>query len=374
MTATKELNILFWGREGNYGPDYPRNRVVIHALRALGHQVEHFKPSLSALADWEATVLRWPVPDLIWVPCFRQRDVRAASRYARRHGLPLVIDPLISAYDKQVNERQKFGPDSRQARRLLTWERELFTLADGVVADTQGHADYYHDVLGVPPERLVVIPVSAEEELFPATRLLPKAPDEPLELVFFGTFIGLQGVEHLVEAIGRYDGPAVRWRLLGEGPLRADCEAKVAEFRQQRPDLDVAFENWRPLAELPARLQQADAFLGIFGASAKALRVIPNKVYQGLALGRPVITAATAAFPAALRGDEQQGVFWAEAGNAASIAAAVSRLQAQRSRLSAHSEAARATYDRYFSQQVVQASLARIIAKVLRQAPATTRS
>lgn len=368
MTAAKELNILFWGREGNYGPDYPRNRVVIHALRALGHQVEHFKPSLSPLADWEATLLRWPVPDLIWVPCFRQRDVRAASRYARRHGLPLVIDPLISAYDKQINERQKFTAESRQARRLLTWERELFTLADCVVADTQGHADYYHEVLGVPVARLVVVPVSAEEELFPATRLPAKAPDEPLELVFFGTFISLQGVEHLVEAIGQYDGPPVRWRLLGEGPLRADCEAKVAEFRQQHPELDVAFENWRPLAELPARLQQADAFLGIFGTSAKALRVIPNKVYQGLALGRPVLTAATAAFPAALRADEQQGLFWAEAGNPASIAAAVSRLHQQLPDLTAHGQAARATYDRYFSQQVVQASLARIIAKVIDQA------
>lgn len=353
--------VLVWGREGNYGPDYPRNRVVFEALRGLGHEVELFRPRLSLLADLEYALRRRPVPDLVWVPCFRQRDLPAAARYARRHGIPLVFDPLISAWDKQVNERAKFAADSPRGRRLLAREQALFALADVVVADTAGHAEFFHDTLGVPRDRLVVVPVGAEESLFRHYPYRPRPPGEPLEGVFFGTFIGLQGVEHLVEAAGLYAAdpanPPVRFRLLGDGPLRPACEARAAELRRQYPALDIAFEDWRPLAELPARLAQADFFFGIFGTSAKAQRVIPNKVYQALAIGRPVITAGTGAFEAALRAEEEAGFFWCGAGDPYDLAHAVARLARRPGDLPARAAAARGAYDRCFSKATVQAAL-----------------
>jgi len=353
----KPLKILFWGRFGNYGPDYPRNRVIIEALEGLGHAVSRFTPRFSPLGDLEALVRRLPPCDLLWVPCFRQRDLRAASRYARRKALPLAFDPLISSFDKQVNERSKFAGDSPRGRRLLQWERGLFALPDVVVADTAGHADYFHEVLGVSPGRQVVIPVGAEEELFQHRPLVPKPPGEPLEVLFFGTFIGLHGISQIIEAIGLYDGPPVRWRLLGDGPLRPECESRVRELLAERPGLDIAIEGWRPLAELPARLAQADAFLGIFGTSDKARRVIPNKVYQGLAIGRPVITAATPAFSKDLLCNETSGLFWCRPGDPADLAAAVARLVAKRDQLAVLGAEARATYDSRYSRSMIQRAL-----------------
>jgi len=358
----KGLKILFWGRFGNYGPDYPRNRVVIEALEGLGHQVSRFTPRFSVLGDLEATLRGLPHPDLVWVPCFRQRDLRAASRYARRIGVPLVFDPLISSFDKQVNERRKFSADSSRGRRLLQWERSLFSLPDVIVADTSGHADYFNEILGVAQPKLMVIPVGAEGELFRQQPLNAKGADEPLEVLFFGTFIGLHGIEQVVEAAGLYQGLPVRWRLLGEGPLRSACEARVRELQAEHPGLDIAFEGWRPLAELPARLAAADVFLGIFGTSGKALRVIPNKVYQGLALGRPIVTAGTPAFPADLRATESSGLFWCRPGDANDLAAAVARLVARRNELPGLAEAARATYDRHYARPVIQQAVADTLA------------
>ena len=45
--------VLIWGRYGNYGPDYPRNRVIESVLRSLGCEVSRFLPALSATADLE---------------------------------------------------------------------------------------------------------------------------------------------------------------------------------------------------------------------------------------------------------------------------------------------------------------------------------
>lgn len=342
-------NVLFWGRYGNYGPDYPRNRVIESVMRELGCSVSRFLPVLSPLADIEYLLRGGKVPDVIWVPCFRQRDLPAAVRYARRHSVPLVFDPLISAYDKQVSERHKFSRDSARARSLLAWEQHLFQSADYLIADTQGHADYFHEVLGVSRERLRVIPVGAEEALFRPYPLPVRPAGEPLELVFFGTFISLQGVDVLAEAIRSYDGPPVRWRLIGEGPMREQCEQVLQGFPQEQ----VSFESWGPLQELPGRLVTADAILGIFGTSDKALRVIPNKVYQGLALARPVITARTTAYPAGLTQDESAGLLWAEPGDAASICAAVKRLHAHRADLPVMAAAARQTYEQHFSNRVI---------------------
>lgn len=353
--------VLIWGRYGNYGPDYPRNRVIESVLRDLGCELSRFLPKVSALADIEYSLRGGPRPDLIWVPCFRQRDLAAAARYARRHRIALVFDPLISAYDKQVNEKHKFAADSAKARKLLAWETKLFKLPDCLIADTEGHADYFHTTHGVAREHIRVIPVGAEEALFTPQTWPHKAADAALELAFFGTFIGLQGVDVLTQAILHYDGPPTHWRLIGEGPLKADCERLLAPLTGATGPSRVSFEGWGPLPELPGRLASADAILGIFGTSDKALRVIPNKVYQGLALGRAVITAATPAFLPALRADEEQGLLWAQPGEPASICAAVERLHQRRDEIAALGQAARASYEAHYSNRRIAHVLGEIL-------------
>ncbi|MDP8910914.1 MAG: glycosyltransferase, partial [Actinomycetota bacterium] len=52
---------------------------------------------------------------------------------------------------------------------------------------------------------------------------------------------------------------------------------------------------WLPYEELPAELHAAGCALGVFGTSAKARRVIPNKAFQALACGTPLVTADTPA-------------------------------------------------------------------------------
>jgi glycosyltransferase involved in cell wall biosynthesis len=51
--------------------------------------------------------------------------------------------------------------------------------------------------------------------------------------------------------------------------------------------------SWRddvPLAALPGELARAAVVLGVFGAGRKAGMVVPNKVWQAAAAGRPLVT------------------------------------------------------------------------------------
>ena len=345
--------MLWWGR---FDPEYSRNRIVRQCLAESGWRIHDFHPHFSFCADLEA---RWEIaerPGLVWVPCFRQRDIAAASRWARRQGIPLLVDPLISAYDKQIFEREKYPPASRAAQRLLAWERELLQRADLVLADTHGHADYFHDTLGVMRERLHVVPIGAEEALF-AAKLKP--PGTPLEIFFYGSFIALQGPQIIIEAAKCYQGPAVRWHLAGAGPLLDDCR-RLAEGHP-----DIVFEDWIPYPELPARIHRADLLLGIFGATAKASRVVPNKVYQALACGRPVVTMASPAYPAELREQRDCGILWVPPANPAALAKAVAQCAENKAQLPALGAAARASYERYFSMARVRSALVEALAIVV---------
>ena len=344
-------SVLWWGR---FDPGYSRNRILRKQFADLGWQVLDFQPKLARLGSWEARLRRLPRPDLVWVPCFRQRDLLAASRWARRLGVPLVFDPLISAYDKQVDERGKLDAASSRARGLLAWERALFERADRVIADTPAHADYFAEVLKVERARIEVIYVGAEEALF---RPKPLSHEHaPMEVLFYGSFIPLQGPEVVVEAARLYQGPPIKWVLLGQGPLRGGCEDRAAGIG------NLSFEDWLPYEKLPERIQRADILLGVFGTTPKAGRVIPNKVFQSLACGRAVITRSAPSYPEALLAAEGSGLEWVPAGDARALAGKVAALAGDPGRIRQLGEAAAVTSRQHFSEAAVRGQLEQTLA------------
>ena len=345
--------VLWWGR---FDANYSRNRILRRLFTELGWQIKDFQPRFSGVADWEARLYRLPKPDLVWVPCFRQRDLAAASRWAKSHNVPLVFDPLISAYDKQVDERGKWDASSSRAQRLLAWERALLQRADKLVADTPAHADYFSQVLGVARKNISVVYVGAEEALFKPQPPTSDAGKTPIEILFYGSFIPLQAPQVVIEAARLYQGPPVNWVLLGQGPLLSLCEEAARDVAS------VTFEDWMAYEKLPARIHQADVLLGVFGTTPKAGRVIPNKVFQSLACGKPVITRSANSYPEELLAAENSGLVWVPAGDAQSLADCVANLAMHPDTLSLLSEGAVHTSRHYFSASVVRHQLTEALA------------
>lgn len=339
--------ILWWGR---FDKDYSRNRIIRHLMHELGCRIVDFHPRVSALGDLEARFKGMQKPDLVWVPCFRQRDVHAACRWARSQAVPLVFDPLISAWDKQVYERHKFSPESKAAIKLLKQEQDQFHKADTLIADTDEHAHFFSDTFHVDRDRIKLIPVGAEESLF-KPEPIPVSRTGPAQVLFYGSFINLQGPQVIIEAARLCAGRAIRWHLLGKGPLLESCK-KAAQGLD-----NCVFEDWIEYRTLADRIHQADILLGIFGSSEKSGRVIPNKVYQALACARPVITRNSTSYPDTIANGMQSGIFQVPAANPQALADVVSHVADSREHIITAGLNARKTYEAYFSNAMIKEKL-----------------
>ena len=110
-------------------------------------------------------------------------------------------------------------------------------------------------------------------------------------------------------------------------------------------------------AELVSMAEQADVILGVFGTSAKAASVIPYKVQQGLALNLPVVTRETVD----LQSDPDAGLITVPPGDPDALADALEALLQRRAE--GWSATTRAIYDQHFSNAVIQARLAQVLAE-----------
>ncbi|MBV1889270.1 MAG: glycosyltransferase [Proteobacteria bacterium] len=354
MKPENKKTVLWWGRSD---PRYSRNSIMRELFSELDWQIIDFSPAISALAGIEAIYRRFPEVDLVWIPCFRQKDLAAAARWAKKKKVPLVFDPLISAYDKQVWEREKFSEQSKQAKKLLDWERSLFLSADHVIADTEQHAEFYARSFGISSKQLSVLPVSAEETVFsPQEHTLT---NRPLRVLFYGSFIGLQGPDVIAEAILLYTGPAIEFYFIGDGPLRQQTEAKLKGLD------NVYFSDWLEYEQLPQRIAEVDLCLGIFGSTQKTQRVIPNKVYQALACARPVITCQSNAYPESLTGRSNSGIYFVQANNPVALAQQLSTLAKQPELIHKAGEHASLSYQQYFSNAALKDKLSSLLQSVL---------
>jgi glycosyltransferase involved in cell wall biosynthesis len=261
-------------------------------------------------------------------------DLSAARRAAR--GRPVVFNPLVSLHDTLVSDRRRFAAGSAAARILAAIDRRAFAAADLVVADTETHADFLAGFTGVPRDRFAVCFVGAEERVFGPGW----APKAPFTALFVGKLIPLHGIETIAGAARI--ASELRFRIVGSGQLEP-------LLREHPPNVERL--AWLEYEALPRALHSAGCALGIFGTSAKAARVIPNKVFQALACGVPVVTADTPAARELLV--DGKSALLVPPGDPEALAAAVRRLAADDALARRLAEGGRRTYEEQASEDVL---------------------
>ncbi len=342
------MRVLYFG---TYERRYPRNAQVISALRLAGVEVEERhepvwegqeeKWSLGAaaalrllLAEARLFVRPGPRADVVLVGYPGHLDLTAARRAAR--GRPIVLNPLVSLADTFVGDRGRFGRRSLPARILRAIDRNAFRSADVVVADTEAQAGFFAELSSLPRERFKVCFVGAEERVFSPGW----SPGGPFTALFVGKLIPLHGLETILEAARL--ASELRFRIVGRGQLEHLLAA--------RPE-NVEWIQWVEYELLAPELHRASCALGIFGASDKAKRVIPNKAFQALACGTPLVTADTPAARELLTDGET--ALLVPPGDAEALAAAVRRLSAEPETAMKIANAGRAVYQERASEGVL---------------------
>ncbi len=322
-SGNKQLSVVLFG---SYDAGlHPRVAVLRDGLEANGKDVRELNAPLGlttadkvaaassarrAIGFLLATARSWMKlirhrrgigrPDVVVVGYLGHLDVHLAALLFPRS--VVVLDYLVGLSDTMRDR----GLGRSWLQRLLgAADRAATARADLVVVDTSHHRE---TLPAAARHKAVVVPVGATSEWAP---IAPVYRSGALRVVFFGLYTPLQGAPVIGKAISLLAGrDDIRFTMVGSGQ---DLD-RTKQAASGSPN--VEWLDWVDSRELPALVAGHDVCLGIFDTGDKAMRVVPTKVYQGLAAGCAVVTGDT---PAA-RSDLDGAAVLVEPGNPEALA------------------------------------------------------
>jgi glycosyltransferase involved in cell wall biosynthesis len=239
---------------------------------------------------------RLPRHDYLFIPYMGIIDLLVIYPFARMRGATICLDVFISVYDTAVIDRRLYEKSSFVAKLIYALERRAVRWADKCLTDTRTHAQYIANLFDLKEENIDRLFVGVEGDKFPRLEknLDTKGESEPITILFYGQFIPLHGIDVIVDAaaiLERQHGAKFKWKIIGSGQLETGIDEQIAA----KGLTSIQRQKWASYESLASEIQNADICLGIFNKEGKSERVIPNKVFQILAVGSPLITADTPA-------------------------------------------------------------------------------
>jgi len=283
-----------------------------------------------------------------------------AVAYGRASGIPVLVDVRDLWPDEMLVRvpaalqplgRLALAPLARKARRALRG-------ASGIVAISRSYMRWAEQLRGraAGPADLVA-PIgyptpAATEALSPqaADSLRAKGVDPARKIVWFcGTFVGSIDLGTAIEAARLMQrDPELQFVFSGDGERREQWES------QARGLANIVFTGWcdRPQLAWLAR----HAWIGLAAYKPGALMSLPNKLFEYMSAGLPVVSSLGGE-AAELIAQRELGVSFA-AGEAAELAAELRSLAASGDRVARYAANARSVFEREFAAERLYPRLA----------------
>jgi len=317
------MRVLYFGI---YNPSYARNWVIINGLRKNGVEVVELRerPSRSSIfklafkylflkKDFDLVIVGFPGQEIMFL----------AKLLVRK---PIIFDAFTSHYGGYILDRKKSSPKSIKAKYYRFLDKWSCKLADRVLLDTQAHIDFFVREFGLSVDKFRRVWIGANDDNFkPINRqdlfkqVLPV--NDKFKVIFFGTYVPLQGVEYIIRAAKVLESQKdVIFQFIGKGQDRNKC----IELSKNLGLKNIEFIDMMKPEDLRIEIAKSDIVLGLFGDTPKTPIVIPNKVYEALAMKKPVITADT---PAIRELFDDNDMFLVPAANPHKLAQAIIELK-----------------------------------------------
>ncbi len=330
---------------GTYERNYPRNQTLLKTMQAAQIEViechaplwdseEHKTGEFKSIWKMIRRIVKILITNLqlMWRYLFIQNhdlvligfpghlDVLAVKWLTFLRRKRIVFDAFISLYDTIVNDRKLISEKSLFAALIREIDQTACKFANKIILDTRQHIDYFSHNFQIPEKRFARLWIGADDTLFQPSA--PKRRDQFYRVVFCGKFTPFHGVDVILGAAKILETERdITFDLVGTGQLYYEMQAKVKELNMA----NVRLRGWMDYAQVPSLLQESDLCLGVFGTSEKRNRVIPNKIFEALAVKKPVVTGRAKAVEELLT--DMDSIYFVTPGDAGELAHAIITLK-----------------------------------------------
>ena len=242
-------------------------------------------------------------------------------------------------------------------------ERFLYKHADHLLVNSPAYRDYLIEK-GIDPSKVSFIPNGVDPDMFdPATDGSRIRRQFGLEGKFVATYAGALGMANDLDVlVGAAEALQSRGDIhiliVGDGKERARLE----ESARSKGLRNITFAGSFPKSQMNEVLAASDACVAILRNIPMFTTTYPNKVFDYMAAGRPIVLAIDGVIREVV--EAADGGVFVKPGNPELLAAAIARLADQPERASAMGRSAREYVVQHFNRDLHARELALLIAKV----------
>ena len=175
--------------------------------------------------------------------------------------------------------------------------KHCFRQASVIVVVSNAVKDRLQTYWKVPPEKIRVVPLGVDVDLFEKKakkiKLVDQVTDKtpsPKTVFFMGSFLSWHGVDILVDSfrivLGRY--PNLKLKLVGDGLIKNLMEDKVAQLGLEDK---VEFTGDVPHETIPDLLQEADICVAPYKKLSSEMWFSPLKVFEYMFMEKPIVAS-----------------------------------------------------------------------------------
>ena len=208
--------------------------------------------------------------------------VKPAIAYARKHKKPLIMYEMDLWPDSLL--AGGITKKSMIYRHFLKVSSKIYSSFDKIVVSTKEHIDYIKKLPGCSNLDISYLPQYAEK-IFEESNY-QTIDNGVIDLMFAGNIGKGQSVQTIIKAAEILkDDSKYMFHIVGSGS-ELDNVKKLAEDLHLK---NVSFYGQKPMEEMPALYQKADAMLVTLEDQPYANMTIPGKVQAYMAVGKPII-------------------------------------------------------------------------------------